>query len=176
MIKTNFILVCNYNTLIGMTEVYLLLGSNLGNRNENLHKALKLIAFRCGTITHKSALYETEAWGMKEQQAFINMAIAIQTNLSPLNLLTALKTIEIEVGRVETVKWGPRVIDIDILLYGTQIVNLPELIIPHPYMQQRRFTLLPLNEIASAYQHPVLNKTIAQLLIDCEDTSAVVKL
>lgn len=159
-----------------MTEVYLLLGSNLGNRNENLHKALKLIDFRCGNITRKSALYETEAWGMKNQQAFINMAVAIQTNLSPLNLLTAVKTIEIEVGRVETTKWGPRVIDIDILLYGTEIVNLPELIIPHPYMQQRRFTLMPLIEIAANYSHPVLNKTIAQLLTDCDDTSAVVKL
>ena len=159
-----------------MAEVYLLLGSNMGDRLKNLDKALKLIDFRCGAVTSQSAIYETEAWGMKEQQAFINMAIAIQTNLSPLNLLTAVKNIEIEVGRVETVKWGPRVIDIDILLYDTEVVNLPELIIPHPYMQQRRFTLLPLNEIASTYQHPVLNKTIGQLLVECTDNSAVVKL
>lgn len=158
---------------ICMTTVYLLLGSNENNRQHNLEQALKLMALKGCEILNLSGLYETEAWGLKEQQAFINQAAEVRTALPPLQLLSTLKSIEKEVGRVETVKWGPRVIDIDILFYGTAIINEPELKVPHPFLHQRRFTLAPLNEIASQLVHPVLNKTLEQLLAECEDTSEV---
>jgi 2-amino-4-hydroxy-6-hydroxymethyldihydropteridine diphosphokinase len=153
-----------------MAEVYLLLGSNKGNREEQITSALRLIEFRCGTIKLQSSLYETEAWGLKEQAAFLNKAVLLHTNLSPVNLLEALKYIEREIGRSGNVTWGPREIDIDILFYNTEIVNLPELKIPHPYLHQRRFTLVPLNEIACDFLHPELQKTINHLLKQCTDT------
>lgn len=156
-----------------MTVVYLLLGSNENNRQHNLEQALRLIALKGCEILNLSGLYETEAWGLKEQQAFINQAVAVQTTLPPLQLLSTLKSIEKEVGRVETVKWGPRVIDIDILFYGTAIINEPELKVPHPFLHQRRFTLAPLSEIAPQLVHPVLNQTVAQLLATCGDDSQV---
>lgn len=156
-----------------MTEVYLLLGSNLGDRLQHLDNAMALIAERCGALTAQSAIYETAAWGNTEQQSFYNQAIGISTSLSPVNLLVAVKAIEREVGRTETVHWGPRIIDIDIILYGTEIVTLPQLQIPHPYMHQRRFTLVPLAEIADNVIQPVINKPISELLNECEDDSEV---
>ncbi|MFN8299586.1 MAG: 2-amino-4-hydroxy-6-hydroxymethyldihydropteridine diphosphokinase [Chitinophagales bacterium] len=156
-----------------MHKVYLLTGSNEGNRQGNLARAMELIAQQCGAITAQSAIYETEAWGMKEQAGFLNQALCLHTQLAPVELLKQLKSIEKQVGRVETVKWGPRVIDIDILLFDNEVVNLPELIIPHPYMQERRFTLTPLADIAAYALHPVFNKSIAQLLSDCTDKSEV---
>lgn len=156
-----------------MTEVYLLLGSNLGDRLQHLDNAMALIAERCGALTAQSAIYETAAWGNTEQQSFYNQAIGISTNLAPVDLLVAVKAIEREVGRTETVHWGPRIIDIDIILYGTEIVTLPQLQIPHPYMHQRRFTLVPLAEIAGNVIQPVINKPISELLNECEDDSEV---
>ena len=157
-----------------MANVYLLLGSNEGEREENIQNACRLIELRCGSIIKRSALYETEAWGLKEQHSFLNQAVQITTTLTPVALLTLLKTIEKEMGRVETVKWGPRIIDIDILLYGNEIIELPELSIPHPFMQDRRFTLVPLNELAPLLVHPVLKKSIVKLLKACTDESKVV--
>lgn len=156
-----------------MTEVYLLLGSNLGDRLQHLDNAMALIAERCGALTAQSAIYETAAWGNTEQQSFYNQAIGISTNLAPVDLLVAVKAIEREVGRTETVHWGPRIIDIDIILYSTEIVTLPQLQIPHPYMHQRRFTLVPLAEIAGNVIQPVINKPISELLNECEDDSEV---
>lgn len=156
-----------------MENVYLLLGSNENNRTENLEKARSFIALRCGEIKAQSALYETAAWGLKEQNPFINQAILITTFCTATELLILLKDIEKEVGRVETVKWGPRVIDIDILFYGNEIVNTDQLIVPHPYLHERRFTLAPLNEIAPQLEHPVLHKTIGQLLKECGDEGEV---
>jgi 2-amino-4-hydroxy-6-hydroxymethyldihydropteridine diphosphokinase len=156
-----------------MAEVYLLLGSNEGKPLQNLEKARLLIAGRCGPVIRQSSVYETEAWGLKEQPAFLNQAILITTGLSPADLLATLKNIETETGRVETVKWGPRVIDIDILFYRKDIIDLPQLKIPHPQIQNRRFTLVPMNEIAADFVHPVLGKTITELLRDCEDNSEV---
>ena len=106
----------------------------------------------------------------------MNQAILIETNLSPSILLITLKDIEKELGRVETSKWGPRIIDIDILFYGNQTVDLPDLKIPHPYMQERRFTLVPMVEIAPGFLHPVLGKTMEGLLRDCGDNSEVRKI
>jgi len=156
-----------------MENVYLLLGSNETDRFGNLEKACEWIALRCGKILKKSALYETEAWGLKEQNAFINQAVLIETSFAPKELLLQLKAIEKEIGRVETVKWGPRVIDIDILFYGNDVLDTEELKVPHPFLHERRFTLAPLNEIAAEFVHPVLNKTVNELLQNCNDTSLV---
>ena len=156
-----------------MIEVYLLLGSNEGKSEENLATARLLIAERAGAIVKPSSVYETEAWGLKEQQNFLNQAIQIQTDLRPSELLIALKNIEKEMGRKETTKWGPRVIDIDILFYANQTVDLPDLKIPHPYIQERRFTLVPMAEIAPHFVHPVIKKTMVELLSGCEDNSDV---
>lgn len=156
-----------------MTEVYLLLGSNEGNRKGNLKKACKLIEFRCGKIMRPSSIYETEAWGMKEQNHFLNQALLIKTPLTPPNLLNTVKAIEKELGRTETIKWGPRIIDVDILFYEDKIVLLPELTIPHPFIQERKFTLVPLNEIATDFIHPAFKETVKQLLEECLDESEV---
>lgn len=156
-----------------MVNVYLLLGSNENDRFENLKKAALLIEERCAKITGQSALYETEAWGLKEQNPFLNQALTITTFHKPLELLAELKRIEKEIGRVETIKWGPRVIDIDILFYGNEIINQQHLTVPHPYLHKRRFTLAPLSEIAPDFVHPILNKTNLMLLAECEDESEV---
>ncbi len=159
-----------------MTHVYLLLGSNENNRFKSLEKARELIVLKCGKILKQSALYETEAWGLKEQNSFLNQAVMIDTKLPPVELLVQLKAIEKETGRKETVKWGPRVIDIDILFYGNEIVESEELKIPHPFLHQRKFTLEPLNEIEPGFIHPVLEKSVSVLLKECSDTSLVKKL
>ena len=167
----------NNNTFeISMTHVYLLLGSNENDRFKNLEKACKLIALKCGKILKQSALYETEAWGLKEQNSFLNQALIIDTKLPPVELLVQLKAIEKETGRKETVKWGPRVIDIDILFYGNEIVKSKELKIPHPFLHQRKFTLEPINEIEPGFIHPVFQKSVHELLKECPDTSLVKKL
>ena len=159
-----------------MADVYLLLGSNENDRLKNLERACKLIELKCGKVLKQSALYETEAWGLKEQNSFLNQAVMIESSLAPAELLTLLKTIEKKVGRVETVTWGPRVIDIDILFYGNEITESEELQIPHPFLHQRKFTLEPLNEIEPRFIHPVLQKNIRVLLKECSDTSLVKKL
>ena len=154
-------------------DVYLLLGSNIGDREANLKRACELIRDEVSTDITQSHLYETAAWGKTDQAAFLNQAIMIQTDTEPLVLLTLLKNIEKKVGRVDTEKWGPRVIDIDILFYGSEVIQAPELQVPHPYLPVRRFALLPMSEIAGDLMHPVLKKTIEELLKLCPDTSEV---
>lgn len=152
-----------------MVQVYLLLGSNEGNRTEWLNKAMAELEQTVGKIIAKSALYETAAWGKEDQPDFLNMALCIETALTPEQLLQANQTIEQHMGRQRTIHWGQRTLDIDILFYGNEVVHLPTLEIPHPHIQDRRFALVPLNEIASSFSHPVLNKTISQLLQTCPD-------
>ena len=158
-----------------MEDVYLLIGGNMGNREEYLEKAKLAIEKRCGKIKKQSAVYETEAWGITHQEKFLNQALAIQTRLSPQDLLNTILDIEGLLGRKRAVKYGPRIIDIDILLYNNQVVNLRDLKIPHPELQNRRFALQCLNDIASDQVHPVLQKPVAQLLAECTDPLTVHK-
>ncbi len=152
-----------------MNRVYLSLGSNEGNRLKWLTEALNKIKQDCGDIIKISNIYETKAWGLKEQPDFLNRAVLISTTLSPLDLLNAINKIETSLGRIRTQKWGPRTLDIDILFYNNEIINLPQLIVPHPYIQERLFTLQPLNDIAPDFMHPLLYKTISELLAVCKD-------
>ncbi len=158
-----------------MNLAYLSLGSNEGNRILWLETAIKLISEQCGTLVKRSSVYETKAWGIAEQPDFLNMVVSIETSKAPQALLAAILSIEEAMGRHRTVKWGPRIIDIDILLYNEEIVDSPDLVIPHPYMQERRFTLIPLVELAPDYVHPKLHKTIGQLLVECPDALEVHK-
>ena len=153
--------------------IYLLLGSNVGDRIAHLNQASALIHNQISHSVALSNIYETAAWGKTDQDAFLNQAIAIETDMEPLALLALLKKIEIAVGRIDTEKWGPRVIDIDIIYYGTQIIQQPSLQVPHPYLPVRRFALLPLTEIAAGFIHPVLKKTTKELLAECPDLSEV---
>lgn len=154
---------------------HLMLGTNLGNRENNLTEAKKLIELECGKLLEESDIYETAAWGLTQQPNFLNAALQIETTLTPQQLITKLLKIEEKLGRKRTIKMGPRIIDIDILLMDNMIVNEPNLTIPHPKMQERRFVLLPLNQIASQNIHPVYNKTITELLNLCTDELDVKK-
>ncbi|MBG9376941.1 2-amino-4-hydroxy-6-hydroxymethyldihydropteridine diphosphokinase [Panacibacter sp. DH6] len=159
-----------------MNKAYLLTGGNLGDRAGNLAMASAYIQQYCGTIVQKSCLYETAAWGLQDQPDFYNQAILLETDLTAPNLMEILLRIEYKMGRTRTVKMGPRIIDIDMLFYNTAIMETATLIIPHPRMQERRFVLMPLAEIAPQYVHPVFHKTIVQLLEACKDELNVYKI
>ncbi len=149
---------------------YLLLGSNLGKREWYLERAVALISKETGAIVSESGIYETAAWGKTDQPGFLNKAIAIKTSLSPLELLAVVLGIEKTLGRTREEKWGARLIDIDIILYGDQIVSIAdELQIPHPQMQHRKFVLQPLVEIAPKLVHPILGISLAEILGSLKD-------
>jgi 2-amino-4-hydroxy-6-hydroxymethyldihydropteridine diphosphokinase len=159
-----------------MNKAYLLTGGNLGNRAENLQMAANYIEQYCGKILFRSAVYETAAWGLEDQPDFYNQVLLLHTSLSAQELIKVLLTIENKMGRKRSVKMGPRTIDIDILLFNDDIIKEPDLIIPHPRMQDRRFVLLPLAEIAPDFIHPVFHKKIIQLLEECTDSLNVYKI
>jgi len=158
-----------------MNIVYLLTGGNVGNRQQYLENAALLIETACGKITRRSAIYETAAWGKTDQAAFLNQALELSTLLDPGELMKALLLIEQKTGRERSEKYGPRTIDIDILLFNSAIIQSALVTVPHPQMANRRFVLVPLNEIAAGYIHPILKKTVSQLLAICPDTLPVKK-
>ena len=155
-----------------MSIVYLGLGTNLGDRKQNISKAIEAISLKM-SISKQSSLYETTAWGYTDQPNFLNQVIQVETNLSPLRLLNFLKNTEVELGRVENFRYGPRLIDIDILFYDDLIKTTSRLQIPHPRIPVRAFVLVPLNEIAPGFVHPVLKKTIAELLTKLPNKTGV---
>lgn len=154
---------------------YLLLGSNLGDREKRIADALDLLNERVGKVVQVSSIYETAAWGKTDQPGFLNLAVEVDTALYPTQLLETVLKIEADLGRVRHEKWGARLIDIDIILYGEEVVDQDYLQIPHPEMQNRKFVLLPLSEIAPKAVHPVLGRTIAELLVSLEDNLSVLK-
>lgn len=159
-----------------MNKAYLLIGGNLGDRNKNLYEALERIARECGKIIKQSSLYETAAWGKTDQSAFLNQALVLQTELTPAELMSKLLGIEVKMGRQRKEKNDPRIIDIDMLFFDNEILDTALLTLPHPQIQNRRFALVPLKEIAADLIHPIFKKTISTLLKECPDKLEVKKL
>lgn len=155
--------------------IYLLAGSNLGDRYSNLQEATLLVKERIGTIKEASAVYESEAWGETNQPDFFNQAVEVETELSHEALLYALQEIEKTLGKYKIGKWRERLIDLDILYYRNRIVRTNQLTIPHPEIQNRNFTLMPLYEIAKNDVHPLLLKSHQQLLQESKDPLKVWK-
>ena len=158
-----------------MNKAYLLLGSNMGNSLDQLNTAIKHITRDTGKITHSSSLYATAAWGNTNQPDFLNQVIVVETLLTANEILQSILAIEIRMGRIRTVKNAPRIIYIDILFFNKDIIIEKNLIVPHPEIQNRRFVLIPLNEIEPHLVHPVFNKTVSHLLQECNDALNVKK-
>jgi len=158
-----------------MNKVFLLIGGNMGDRLQNLHQAITGLSATCGPVLQQSAVYETAAWGKTDQPSFLNQALLLTTGLQAQELITTILLVEEKMGRLRMEKFGPRVIDIDILFYNEVVMHEPNLTIPHPQLQNRRFVLVPMQEIAPELVHPVFHKTITQLLQECKDELAVKK-
>jgi 2-amino-4-hydroxy-6-hydroxymethyldihydropteridine diphosphokinase len=154
-------------------KVFLLLGSNLGDRVAFLETARSEISRRVGSITKRSSLYETASWGNNSLPAFLNQVVCIETGLAAREVLTEALAIERDMGRMREEKWGSRTIDIDILFYDKQVISENDLVVPHPQLHLRRFTLLPFAEIEAGFVHPVLNQTVRMLLDNLNDPLSV---
>ena len=154
-------------------NAYLLLGGNIGDRLANFEKAKQLLEKQVGKIITSSSIYETASWGNTDQPDFLNQVLLIETNLTAEQIMEQILLIESKLGRVRTEKNASRTIDIDILFFNEQIIETKSIIIPHPQIQNRKFVLYPLNELAPDLAHPVLKKTIHELLFQCKDTLAV---
>jgi len=165
-----------HNICYNMRKVFLLLGSNLGNRHAYLQQAAAAISKQVGQVTKTSAVYETQSWGKTNEPDYLNQVLLLQTDIAPHAVLEKILQIEASLGRLRKEKWGSRTIDIDILFYDDEIINEPALIIPHPELQNRRFTLEPLAEIAPDKIHPIFKKNMLQLKNELRDCLIVKKL
>lgn len=159
-----------------MNNVFISLGSNMGNRLQQLQSAKQQLETHVGNTQHASSIYVTAAWGNENQPDFYNQVLLVGTTLSAIALMKNILHIEQSLGRIRTEKWAQRIIDIDILFYNDEIIDLDKLHIPHPHLHERRFILQPLLEIAPNYEHPFLKKTIKELFIECTDNLPVIKL
>jgi 2-amino-4-hydroxy-6-hydroxymethyldihydropteridine diphosphokinase len=159
-----------------MQRVLLGLGTNLGDKIKNLQIALKELSNQLGEITKISSVYETEAWGVQNQDNYYNIVIEINTNFFPLGLIQKILAIESSLGRIREKKWDSRIIDIDILFYENYVISTDHLRLPHPFLEKRNFVLEPLNEVVSGFTHPKLRKTISELKSTCSDKSWIKKL
>ncbi len=158
-----------------MNKVVLLLGSNLGERWINIEKASNEIEQDLGKIIQRSSIYETAPWGNVDQEAFLNGIVLVNSALNAEQMMERILSIETKMGRVRTKKWEPRMIDIDILFFNDEIISTENLVVPHPSLHLRKFTLVPLAEILPGYVHPVLKKSIANLLEEIKDSLEVKK-
>jgi 2-amino-4-hydroxy-6-hydroxymethyldihydropteridine diphosphokinase len=152
---------------------YLLLGSNIGDRNGNLLLAHKQLVLHCGEVVKQSAVYLSQSWGVDHQRDYYNQVLMISTAASPSEVLDRILEIETNLGRVREQKWSSRIIDIDILFYEERVIDLPGLQIPHPRIAERNFTLVPLMEIAPLMVHPTIGITIEELYLQSSDTLEV---
>lgn len=148
----------------------------MGDRASNVKDAIKLIEKNIGKIAKQSHVYETQPWGEPNQDPFLNLVIMINTSLEPRDMLEKISRIERELGRERKEKWGPRIIDIDILFYGKRVIRDKGLEIPHPELHKRGFVLVPMMEIAPEFEHPILMKPIDELYMECDDNNDVVML
>lgn len=162
-----------------MEKSYLLFGSNMGDKNEIFAQACLLINNRCGRVVDMSAAYESEPWGFEADEWFMNRVVVVETELAPEELLRRLLDIEAELGRVrrpDAQGYTSRTADLDILYFGSQIIQTERLTVPHPRLHLRRFALLPMCEVAPDLVHPVLHLTQTELLLNCPDNSIVRKI
>jgi 2-amino-4-hydroxy-6-hydroxymethyldihydropteridine diphosphokinase len=159
-----------------MEDIILLLGGNLGDREGYLGRARHLLREHVGEITKKSSCYVSQAWGKTDQPDFINQVVCLKTSMTPVKLLECIWSIEEKLEREREERWGARTIDIDILFYGSETIDLPELVVPHKLLHKRRFALMPLIEIAPDLIHPIFKKTINQLMDELKDNLSVVKI
>ena len=159
-----------------MYTVYLGLGTNLGDKRNNLNLALEKIKNEIGEISNQSSIYETEAWGVKDQDNYFNIVIELKTKHLPLALIKKILEIEINLGRIREKKWDSRIIDIDILFFENYIISTDHLHIPHPFLEKRNFVLQPLNEIVPDFIHPKMRKNISRLSLESKDENWIKKL
>lgn len=159
-----------------MNKAYLLTGSNEGDRHSHLKKVAEHLENAVGTIIQRSSIYETAPWGKPDQPNFLNQALLLSTSLDAVSMMGLILQIELIMGRKRMEKYGSRIVDIDILLFNHEVRDDPDLKIPHPELSNRRFALVPLDEISPSLKHPLLHKTIHVLLQECPDKLDVKKI